>query len=1239
MRGPIPPKSELVTQKRKTSNSEESDFRGLTTETAVTTLYEQIEQQLRLCKVLTCLFSRIHFYSICLFQCEIHGKPGFRLWIKECFGRTSIHSTFRWPSVVLLFLTCVIFLVAYFDCGEIQFLVESLLLFICLLFNIILSGIETRLRHQELHRKAHFYAQQVKNSLVNDSETVRKWKTGNYYPLLHLPQSPCITLQWTCRDNKQVNLPATLLVKGDVIIMCPGHTAPGLCRSIDVKTSSDLENESTVFKQVELKRGDIFAPSLDCNSNAFTNARLKKAMKPVKFLMLETPYLSMLKLALEKSFKRPATMYEKERHTIIAKYLEQIVIPLTWIVTLCVSCVHYGYLNQTQTNDRFFSNTGLLLLRPTLAMLPLLPVTLSTCWLLLTVFGVVRLVFFSQIRNYSSDIRNIIHGSPGSFGQQESRFKRSTKELYFDDLDENSISNGVERIQMSWKQIITSSKNMLLTQSDQLWRSANLLQVLGSITILCCVDKKGILSWPNPTADKVCFLTSSKQTASSDQMEGHITDTSVDEVFVENVQQKNEANLLTRKAKCYSSSKMEVLDITHDPHSSHGIQFDDPDWKRFLPNLKPIGLNILLNTCNQEAQQEYTQFCDHITCESLNNEASVPVVNKRCLCELARRMGFSSEAISGYEYVFQISSFRHIKPEIIRQGKLAKSLNIPRLKMPFPNITSAVIKDTFSATYQLFTQGTGDLVLDSCTEFWNGEDLCQLTDYDRKRILDFYQRSSLTATCMAYAYVPLTVSPDRKSINDHYIELPPDNSHLFRPQKFFNSSDFQREFKCLSENHYLSTDSVVIRDYNDEDTCPELRTNSASSTTPTDNFYVGTHLNQLNNEVFIGMVTMQYQACPDFVKMIEQLENACIRFVHFSKENELRSRVFSEKMGLESGWNCHISLLTERPKCENEFQGSKESKLSLTGEPLPACSLVRSQSAPSYVNIETNAVKFENETSMKCVNDVTQAKSDQVSTGSSESYELAKEATNLITTSPSPSRNTESSNADHSAPITFDMSNRAKLPKGIENIRPHLENIDNVPLLVSLFTDCTPETTGEMINIMQENGEIVCVLGSSANIYNIPIFLQADASIGIEPLYPQVCITQPVMEASDSADEIHDFLSPTEVAKRLNTLPCSLSFQREDPVSLIALIMEARHHMMNTRNSLQFLICCLLSLSFAQLCSSLLFLSPLFSPAQILWCVCVVLPLLSFSLMASPQDPQIATIAMGKNLRLNREVI
>lgn len=81
---------------------------------------------------------------------------------------------------------------------------------------------------------------------------------------------------------------------------------------------------------------------------------------------------------------------------------------------------------------------------------------------------------------------------------------------------------------------------------------------------------------------------------------------------------------------------------------------------------------------------------------------------------------------------------------------------------------------------------------------------------------------------------------------------------------------------------------------------------------------------------------------------------------------------------------------------------------------------------------------------------------------------------------------------------------QAKLPIGIKNIRPHLENVDNVPLLVSLFTDCSAEATSEMLNIMQSYGEIVICIGSSASCANANIFLQADCSIAIEPLYPQV---------------------------------------------------------------------------------------------------------------------------------------
>ena len=32
---------------------------------------------------------------------------------------------------------------------------------------------------------------------------------------------------------------------------------------------------------------------------------------------------------------------------------------------------------------------------------------------------------------------------------------------------------------------------------------------------------------------------------------------------------------------------------------------------------------------------------------------------------------------------------------------------------------------------QLLTQGSADIVLDACTDFWDGDDLCELTSSDR----------------------------------------------------------------------------------------------------------------------------------------------------------------------------------------------------------------------------------------------------------------------------------------------------------------------------------------------------------------------------------------------------------------------------------------------------------------------------------------------------------------------------
>lgn len=47
------------------------------------------------------------------------------------------------------------------------------------------------------------------------------------------------------------------------------------------------------------------------------------------------------------------------------------------------------------------------------------------------------------------------------------------------------------------------------------------------------------------------------------------------------------------------------------------------------------------------------------------------------------------------------------------------------------------------------------------------------------------------------------------------------------------------------------------------------------------------------------------------------------------------------------------------------------------------------------------------------------------------------------------------------------LPNKARLPTGIAAVRPHLEQVDNVPLLVGLITDCTPQANLQMLEIMQ----------------------------------------------------------------------------------------------------------------------------------------------------------------------------
>ncbi|XP_022917175.2 transmembrane protein 94 isoform X1 [Onthophagus taurus] len=1112
-------------------------------------------------------------------------------WITKGFLIRNKHATVNFLSLFFSLLCIILLIVTYYINSLWIYLVEALILLFLLIFNGMFQYYDRKLRYNEIPNRVN----KLLDILSINLEKI-KWGYENY-PQIHLPPSPCITLQWTYRDNKIVNLPWALLVTGDVILMRPGQLSPGYCEAIDKNTEFPI-----------LHSKEMFSPNLRAENEIFSIPKSRKPLECKKYRLKETPYIDNLKIALEQALDRPVSLQNQQRHYVMVQIMERIILPTFFLLVLLLNLFRYFYL------ERFIgksSTLNLFLLIPVSTVLPFLPLLFPITWSLLNSYGVAH---FKALYDENCQCS-----------------------MALNDLEENDTFI-YHQVKCDWKVIWRNFLDVVRGESEIISRTTNIVHVLGSVTALCCVDKKGILSWPNPTAEKVFFLRNSDNLSKSSSLNSNLDDIECE--IDENLTNKEGGKETSEfNEDCASSTVGEVLDLTHNQSDPFKLHFDDRKWEKFLTSLKPLGLSILLNTCNIDTQEHYTTFCSHITCEAMYNENLVPVINRRCLCELAKEIGFLDQAHKIFALEQQLSTFRHLQPEMVRRdNKYARSLSMStKLKFPFPHMFAVAVKELSSGSVQLLSQGTADIILDSCVDFWDGYDLCPLTPADRKKIQDFYQRSSLTAYCTAFAYRPLSKGVSNK-LSEVYLELPSDSRHLYRTHRSPTPVHWDCSKNVLEPKiktplaQFYSTDSLL---YNDS---PSLEACDAESC-----------FDMQCNQVFIGMVTMQYQAQSDMVQLIEQLERACIRFVHFSKENELRSRVFSEKMGLESGWNCHISLLSDRIRlpdaslvavrrgtgymCEKRRISQSARRLHTTlGSPTHSTKLsnlgasrAMSFSAPSAINTDYTVVKFENEIiPMLRQEDKCNSNESVHDPGNPHDWQSMSHLTN--------------DSSEHSAPINFDMSNRAKLPRGIDKIRPHIEKVDNVPLLVSLFTDCTASVTREMLQIMQDYDEVVCVIGSSASNENMGIFMQADASISVEPLYPQVCQK---LTPYDLKNLPKDVPSPIDLSRKLNSIACSLSMKREQqPIPIHQLIRESRHFVSNLWNCVQFWLCCSVTISFVQLLTNVFMLPALLTPGQVLWLVCFVVPLLSVSLMASPFDKDIMKKPQPKNqIAFNKDVV
>jgi hypothetical protein len=58
------------------------------------------------------------------------------------------------------------------------------------------------------------------------------------------------------------------------------------------------------------------------------------------------------------------------------------------------------------------------------------------------------------------------------------------------------------------------------------------------------------------------------------------------------------------------------------------------------------------------------------------------------------------------------------------------------------------------------------------------------------------------------------------------------------------------------------------------------------------------------------------------------------------------------------------------------------------------------------------------------------------------------------------------------------------MPHGVGAIERHLESVDNVPLLVSLYTDATADSTRCMVEMFKRYGEVVLTVGAGYRAAN-----------------------------------------------------------------------------------------------------------------------------------------------------------
>lgn len=107
-------------------------------------------------------------------------------------------------------------------------------------------------------------------------------------------------------------------------------------------------------------------------------------------------------------------------------------------------------------------------------------------------------------------------------------------------------------------------------------------------------------------------------------------------------------------------------------------------------------------------------------------------------------------------------------------------------------------------------------------------------------------------------------------------------------------------------------------------------------------------------------------------------------------------------------------------------------------------------------------------------------------------------------------------------------------------------------------------------------------------------------------------------------------ISPIYLSRQLNSIPCSVAVWRDDSFSILGMIELSRRFSNGLWNCIQFWVCCSCMLALINTICACLALPPILTPFTSVYLMCIVVPLISTTLVNNEADPEIMNRATGK---------